>query len=245
MVDIRERYPHNFHICDISFEQVGLLAYKVADVKDLHVLLAEWETLKRHSNDNSNLVKLGLGIEPAPKRRRIRQKSSMHKVDKVGNEDDGDSDEDDADKDDGDSDEHADKDDGDSDEDAGKDDALSCADKDDGDSDQYADKDACSAAPQVVVPPAVPQVRFDSDTGRVFSSDGDYLGRVSVAQPGEKNECLRVYCSRHGCNFRKRVTGNIPDTDEILQWFIAGQALPRDRAVGVQRRHKDLWPDDS
>ena len=39
--------------------------------------------------------------------------------------------------------------------------------------------------------------RVDAATGRVLGPDGTYWGKISVLRPGQRNECLSVYCGLH------------------------------------------------
>ena len=95
---------------------------------------------------------------------------------------------------------------------------------------------------EAAVLPQDPGPRFDAGTGRVFASDGLYLGRISVVRPGQNSEALSVYCSAHGCTVCKSMRKGVPSTSSLINWLAAGRDMPVGRQAGFQRTHKRSFP---
>lgn len=78
------------------------------------------------------------------------------------------------------------------------------------------------------------QVRNPSDAE-------DIWGRISLIKEGTRQEAFSVYCRRHGCTIMRSV-GKVPPQREMLKWFLEGQDIPRGREAALQRRHKTMFP---
>ncbi len=95
--------------------------------------------------------------------------------------------------------------------------------------------------------PPVPVLVWDSDFsgGRAFSCTGGVsLGRISIIlnKAIGRPKSFSVYCTRHGCQFAKPLD-RMPSRDEMLDWFVRGQSLPKERDVWVKERHRGMWPE--
>ncbi len=101
------------------------------------------------------------------------------------------------------------------------------------------------SAPLVPVP--VPVLVWDSDLkgGRAFSCPGGVSwGRISIIlnKAIGRPKSFSVYCTRHGCQFARPLDRR-PSRDEMLDWFVRGQSLPKERDVWVKERHRGMWPE--
>ncbi len=101
---------------------------------------------------------------------------------------------------------------------------------------------AADRAVDIEPPPAPPPppYTFNPGSGRVEGPGSVYWGRISIIKPGLPVESLSVYCSQHGCAICKRVTSGVPGQAEILKWIADGRDLPKGKAY--QARHKAMWP---
>ena len=237
----------------ISYHQVGLLRYEVEGLEDLSAIAARARADRAFARDMAKLNKLAAGTELTRKKRKGCGAGGGKKLD--GSGDGGGKklkgshagppgDVDGFEVPEGDS----------ADESHGFDDdgplggsELHFSDEESvhgAVADGIGDEDEPPLAAPLEPPPdaPAPRPRIDFSTGRALGPDGEYWGRATLVRQGQKSESLCIYCSRHGCNICKRVAAGVPGTEEILDWFVAGQAMPKGRLPGLVTRHKSLWP---
>lgn len=220
-------------VYDVCYSQVGLLSYRVDELRDMTSLIKELEKSASLSRQMRKFDKLARGEEPQRKPKRQRTASAAaNKVRRKKADNDK------------------------SDEPSGLIPASSGSSSSSSSSRESEGFEfepvpgdmACDFVGEAgadgppLAPPAAPQgPRYDQASGRAYGPDGTSWGRITVIRPGEASEAISVYCNRHGCQLCKRVAA-APGHSEILAWFTAGQTVPAGRKSALQSHHKARWP---